>query len=246
MKTNGDIPTLLRRLETLNADLRDRPRQTKQTEKELLFVYDDLTAAYLDASPEQRVDSCVALEFRAGLVNCLLTYYKNMVAQVSKGARKKRQDQTFRQSVQQAAATRALIGRKIPIEDIEELDLQFQEAADAAGVDVSEMVDSMEPSYKFFVQRALQYYKAKDRIRALKALGIAMQKNPALENNDRVLALAATLTGETEFSAIVTMSDAYVLRKFVEELERAQLAERVQMEPQSRSTLDVIRSWFAS
>ena len=59
--------------------------------------------------------------------------------------------------------------------------------------------------------------------------------------------LASALTGETEVSAIITMSDGYVLRKFVEELEYVQRRDRIVAEEmRPRSTLETIRSWFAN
>jgi hypothetical protein len=92
------------------------------------------------------------------------------------------------------------------------------------------------------VQRAIQFQKGRERIRALKALSIALAINPRLENNDRVAALASVLTGETEMSGLLTISDPYVLKKFIQQLERTELDR--QTPPPPKSTLQVIRSWF--
>ncbi len=244
MKNKGDVPALIRQLEVLNDDLQFRPRQAKQTEKALQFLYDDLCAAYLDASPEQRADICIGLEFRPKLIDQLLVYYLNIADQALKTARKKRQEQTAAQLIRQGAAANALIGHRVPEEQIELPNDQVLEAASAINFDLAACAESLNVSYKVYVQRAIQYHRGKDRIRALKALGIALQEHPPLETNDRVLALASILTGETELSAVLTLSDRYVLYKFVQELERAQVVKQTNSELKSRSTIEVIRSWF--
>lgn len=244
MKNHSDIPALIGQLEVLYDDLQYRPKQAKQTEKALQFLYDDLCAAYLDASPEQRADICIALEFRQKLIDQLLNYYKNIADQALKSTRKKRQEQTAAQLIRQGAAANALIGRRVPEEEIEQPNDQILEAATAVNFDLAACAESLNVSYKTYVQRAIQYHRGKDRIRALKALGIALQEHPPLETNDRVLALASILTGETELSAVLTLSDRYVLYKFVQELERAQVVKQANSELRSRSTIEVIRSWF--
>jgi hypothetical protein len=246
MKTVSDLPTLVRQLETLNRDLQDRPRQARQIEKELQGVYDDVCGAYLNATPDQRADVMIALEFRGPLVEPLLAYYRNLVAQAARTAAKKRQVELTRQHIHQAAAARVLIGRKVLEEQVEAPNAELARAAASAGADLDDLLEELKVPYKQFMQRALQYHRGRDRIRALKALGLALQTNPALERDDRVLALAATLTGETELSAMITMTDAYLLRKFVQQLEDAETRRRLQTEPRPRTTLDIIRSWFTS
>jgi nitrogen regulatory protein PII-like uncharacterized protein len=244
MKNKGDVPALVRQLEMLNDDLLHRPRQAKQTEKALQFLFDDLCAAYQDATPEQRADISIALEFREKLIGHLLTYYRSITEQALKAARKKRNEPTTLQLIRQSAVANILIGRRVPEEQMEKTNDQVLDAAAAAGFDLGAFVEEMTVSYKVFVQRAIQYHRGKDRIRALKALGIALQEHPPLENNDRVLALASILTGETAMSAVLTLSDRYVLYKFVQELEEAHTLKQTNNELKSRSTIEVIRSWF--
>ena len=206
-----------------------------------------MCAAYWTATPEQRVDAQVALEFRTPLALQLLNYYKQIVSQLSKAAAKKRQDQNTRQLIRQGMAARVLMGRKVPEAQLDGPNGLFDQAAGTLGANLEEMAESLAVLPKYFVQRALQYHKGNDRIRALKALGMALQENPTLEKNDRVVMLASALTGETEVSAIITMSDGYVLRKFVEELEYVQRRDRIVAEEmRPRSTLETIRSWFAN
>ena len=244
MKNNGDVPALIRQLEMSSDDLLHRPRQAKQTEKALQFLFDDLCAAYPDATLEQRADISIALEFREKLVGHLLTYYRSITEQALKAARKKRSEPSTIQLISQSAVANILIGRRVPEEQIEQTNDQILEAAAAARFDLGAFVEEMTVSYKVYVQRAIQYHRGKDRIRALKALGIALQDHPPLENNDRVLALASILTGETAMSAVLTLSDRYVLYKFVQELELAHALKQTNSELKSRSTIEVIRSWF--
>lgn len=244
MKNKGDVPALIRQLEVLNDDLQYRPKQARQTEKALQFLFDDLCAAYIDATPEQRADIAIALEFREKLIGQLLVYYRSIAEQAHKATRKKRQESTAVQLIRQGAAANTLIGRRVPIEQLEQPNDQILEAASTAGFDLAAFVEALNVSYKIYVQRAIQYHRGKDRIRALKALGIALQEHPPLETNDRVLALASILTGETELSAVLTLSDRYVLYKFVQELEQAQAMKQANSELRSRSTIEVIRSWF--
>ncbi|MBZ0301283.1 MAG: hypothetical protein K8J31_16170 [Anaerolineae bacterium] len=246
MNENQQLASLARRLETLNQDIQARPRQIRQFEKDLHLVYDDLCAAYLNAGPEQRIDVLLALEFRDRLLDPLVAYYKYIAAQAAKAAQKKRQDQTTAQLTRQAVTASLLIGRSISEEEIAEANQQVLQAAAVAKIDLEALRQRLEIPYRYFVQRALQYHRGRDRIRALKALGIAIQVNPALEKDDRVQALAATLTNETELSAMITTSDHYLLKKFVENLEEEDRIQRSRMQPKSRTTLDVIRSWFAS
>jgi hypothetical protein len=246
MKNKGDVPGLIHQLELLSDDLQYRPRQAKQTEKALQFLYDDLCAAFQDATPEQRADIGIALEFRQKLIDQLLIYYRSIAEQALKAARKKRQEATAAQLIQQGAVANTLIGRRVPEDQLEQPNDQILQAATMIGFDLSAYIAELSVSYKVYVQRAIQYHRGKDRIRALKALGIALQEHPPLENNDRVLALASILTGETELSAVLTLSDRYVLYKFVQELERAQAVKQANTELKSRSTIEVIRSWFTN
>lgn len=246
MKNNNDLPNLIRQLETLNRDLQDRPRQAKQMEKDLQYLYDDLCAAYLNAKPEQRADVHIALDIRGRLLEPLLAYFKTVSSQALKTAHRKKQEHAAHQLIQQAAAANVLIGQRFPEEELAAATQQLHEAAAATHFDLREFADSLEVSYKFFMQRALQYHRGHDRIRALKALGLALQANPDLDRDDRVQALAATLTGESEMSAMITVSDNYLLRKFVQELEEAELLRRAKSEPKPRSTMEIIRSWFTN
>lgn len=246
MKNKGDIPALIHQLEMLNDDLQYRPRQARQSEKTLQFLYDDLCAAYIDATHEERADICIALEFRQKLIDQLLVYYRSVAAQAQKATFKKRQDQTAVQLIRHSAVADTIIGRRVLEEELEQPHQQVLEAAAALDFDLRAFAETLTVPYKIYVQRAIQYHRGKDRIRALKALGIALQENPALETNDRVLALASILTGETELSAVLTLSDRYVLYKFVQELERAQATKQANSELKTRSTIEVIRSWFTN
>ncbi len=246
MKNTNDLPSLIRQLETLNRDLQSRPRHAKQMEKELHFLYDDLCAAYVTGSPEQRADAHIALDIRSRLLEPLLAYFRTIAAQALKAAHRKKQDHTAHQYVQQAIAANILLGNRFPEEETEEAFQQLREAAAASNFDLNEFTSQLEVSYKYFMQRTLQYHRGQDRIRALKALGLAVQANPALDRDDRVQALAATLTGESEMSAMITVSDNYLLRKFVQELEEADLLRRAKTETRPRSTMEIIRSWFTN
>jgi hypothetical protein len=72
---------------------------------------------------------------------------------------------------------------------------------------------------------------------------MALKHNPRLEDDVKVRQMAAGLTGETEVSAVLTLSDGFVVQKFIQQIERARKA-RDEADGKSRSTVEIIRSWF--
>ena len=246
MKTITDVPALIRQIEDMNAQLHDENKAHKVKEKDIHFLFDDVCAAYLIATPEQRVDISVALEYRDRLLEHFLNYFNNLAEQAANTAKRKRQAHTAHELIQQGIAADAIIGRKVIETEMERGNDKIIQAAEATGFDVLEQARQLDVHCKYYFQRALQYEKGKDRIRALKSLGISLKLNPKLQDNDRVMALAAKLTGETEQSAIITMSEGYVLKKLVHHLEARQRDRLAASKPKPRSTLGSIRSLFSS
>lgn len=245
MSTNGDLPALTRQLENYQQDMQKliKPRQIKQIEKDLQFLYDDICSAYAKARPEHRVDLSVTLEFRNRLLSQFVVYAKNTAKQAQKSADKKRQEAQARQIVRQGLTAISIIKHKVIANDLEEVDDLLQTLALELGVDAYVLSSELEIPYRFYVQRAIQFQKGRERVRALKALSIALALNPKIEQNDRVAALASVLTGETEQSGLLTIGDPYVLKKFIQQIERTELERQAPPEP--KSTLEVIRSWFS-
>lgn len=241
-----NIPTLIRRLEDLNRQLKatTKSRQIKQAEKEVQSIYDELCAVYPTATFEERVDISIALEYRDMLLEIFVDYFRNIADQAFKAAQRKRKQAL--ELIEHAVAADAIIGRKVVEGDLESANDRLIEAAENMQVDILELAREMEVPYKYYVQRAIQYNKGHDRVRALKALGIALKLHPSLENNDRVIALAVTLTGETAQSAMITVGEGYVLKKLVHQLEEEQLRRQYLERPKPRTTLDTIRSLFSS
>ena len=246
MRHDGTIPSQIQVLENLNQQLNSgaKPRAIQQTEKELLFLFDDICASYLNATFEERVDVNIAFEFRGRLLAVMTTYFNNIAQQAFKASQNRRQQKTTIDLLQQGIAANMLVGPRVPESDIEEADKMMIQAATQIGFDMLELAKKLDIPAKHYVQRALQYHKGKQRAKALKSLSLALKANPQLENNDRVIALATTLTGETPISAMVTVSEGYVLRRFVEEIEKRADDQRLDTDMRPRSTLDVIRSWL--
>ena len=241
-----NIPTLIRRLEDLNRQLRNamKPRQIKQAEKELQFVFDELCEAYPIATLEERVDISIALEYRDMLLEVFVEYFRDVTDQAVKAAQRKRKQAV--ELIQHAVAANTIIGRKVIESDLEEANENLIQAAEKMNFDALELARELDVPYKYYVQRAIQYNKGHDRIRALKALGIGLKLHPKLADNDRVIALAVTLTGETAQSAMITISEGYVLKKLIYQLEDEQLRRQYLEQPKPRTTLDTIRSLFSS
>lgn len=245
MKNTTDVPALVRQMEDLQDQLRG-PKAHKVKQKDMHFLFDDVCAAYLIATPEQRVDINVALEYRDQLLAYFVEYFNNLAEQAAKAAKRKRQRQAAHELIERGIAANAVIGRKVIENEIDDANDQIIEAAEATQFDALALAKQLDVHCKYYFQRALQFYKANDRIRALKALGIALKVNPKLEENDRVIALAAQLTGETEQSAIITMSEGYVLKKLVQHLEARERDRLAAEKPKPRSALGSIRSLFSS
>lgn len=235
---------LIRQLEALHTDLQTqiKRRAIQQTEKELLFLCDDICAAYITGSEENRVDLQVAFDGRDALVNQLVTYFGNTATQALKAAQRKKQTDAV-QHIRQGAAANSIIGTRAPESDLETTDNQLLEAAKMVRYDVARFALALQVPYKAYAQRAMQYNKGGDRIRALKALGLALQDNPKLSENTRINALAVTLTNTSQHQAILTLSDAYLRKKFVLSLEHeAEMKRLAEERPQSRSPLERLRS----
>jgi len=244
MSTDSTTWGLIRQLEALHADLQTqtRRRAIQQAEKEILFLCDDICNAYINGSVEDRVDIQVAFDCRDALVNQLVTYFSNVAEQAQKAAKRKKQTEAV-QFIRRGAAANSIIGTRVPESEMEATDHQLLEAARLAKFDVARFALALQVPYKAFAQRALQYNKGRDRIRAVKALGMALQTNPKLGENTRINALAVTLTNSTLHQAILILSDGYLRRKFVVEMEReAELKRMAQEKSQNRNPIDRLRS----
>jgi tetratricopeptide (TPR) repeat protein len=246
MKNITDVPALIRQIEDLQNQLRDEGKARKVKQKDIHFLFDDVCAAYLIATPEQRVDISVALEYRDTLLEYFLSYFNNLAEQAAKAAKRKRQRNTAHELIQRGIAADALIGRKVIETEMEGGNDKIIHAAEAVDFNVLEQAQQLDVHCKYYFRRALQYQKGNDRIRALKALGIALKLNPKLEENERVVALATQLTGETGPSAIITMSEGYVLKKLVHHLEARDRDRLAASKPKPRSAFGSIRSMFNS
>ncbi len=246
MKHDGTLPSQIQSLETLNRELDSgvKPRAVQQIEKELLFLFDDICDSYLSATDEERADANIAFEFRGRLLNVLAVYFNNIAQQAFKSSKNRRQEKATSDLLRQGIAANILVGPRVTESDIEAADKMMIQAATQINFDVVSLIKELEVPSKIYVQRAIQYNKGKQRAKALKALFLGLKANPQLEKNDRVIALATTLTGESPISAMVTMTEGYVLRRMVEDVEKRSDDSRQGARTGSRSTLDVIRSWW--
>ncbi len=247
MKQNLSVPTLVQQLELLNRDLTKarRPKEAQHVEKQLMPLFDDVCAAYLQAVPEERVDLAVAFEFRGRMLAVMTTYFNNIARQALKAAKNRRQEKTAIELIRQGVAADMIVGPRVEESEVEEADANLIHAASEINFDMLSLVHELEIPVKIYVQRAIQYNKGKQRVKALKALGLALRANPQLEKNDKVAALATTLTGETPVSALITVSDGYVLKKFVESIETQSDAQTPLAGADRRSTMEIIRSWLS-
>jgi tetratricopeptide (TPR) repeat protein len=248
MKHDSTVPSILQNLEYLNRELNtsDNARALQQTERELLFLFDDLCAAYLEATYEERVDINVSFEFRGKLLELMVTYFENIAQQALKASKSRWQEKNAIQLLRQGVAANTIVGPRVPESDLEQADENMIKAADQIGFDMISLARELDIPSKYYVQRAIQYNKGKQRAQALKALGLALKSNPQLDQNEKVVALASTLTGESPMSAMITISEGYVLRKLIEDIERQSQPANATKTQRSRTTpLDVIRSWLS-
>lgn len=244
MKNRSTISEIIQDLDGTYSQLSEaKPRQTQQIEKNLQAQYTELCTVYPDISPEQRVDVATTLLYRDRLLAQLVLFFRNITKQGAQLAERKRQENQARQLMKQSVAAFSLLEHKVIISTIESTEHQMLQTCAALGIDPIAMLESMDVTYRDYVLRAAHYQKQRDRIRAIKALSMALKHNPRLEDDLKVRQMAAALTGETEMSAVLTLSDGFVVQKFIQQIERARKA-RSEESDKSRSTMEIIRSWF--
>lgn len=220
-----------------------KPRQIQQIEKNLQAQFGEICAAYLESSPEKRIDIATSLVYRDRLLAQLIIYYRNITKQGAEMSERKRQEAQAKQLMRLSVAAFALLERKVIISTIETTEHLMHQTCAAIGLDSIALLESLEYSYRDCVLRAGYYQKNRDRVRAIKALSMALKLNPKLEDDHRVQQMAASLTGETEMSAVITLSDGFVVQKFIQQIEHARRM-REDASDKSRSTMEIIRSWF--
>lgn len=244
MNTELSSHQLVQKLEQSSADLEFASSGKRSAiEREVLHLLNDICDELLQAGPESRADLHIAFQFEEGLIEILGKYVTAITQQASRAAASRPGQRHTYELVQRAAAAHSLAQYRLAEEMMVREGLALKTAARAARVDLNALFTNLNVPAKSYVQRAIQYYRGKQPIKALKGLNLALRIAPQLEKNERVIALATTLTAETPISAMITISDGYVLRKHIEELKRQRRAQSAEIT--KRSTLEILRSWLS-
>lgn len=247
MAIHENVTALLQTLEQIYADTEASPKfqRTHQIENRLQNLYDDLCAVFLDAPPDSRADIQIAFQFRPILNEVMGAYLDTIAQQAAKASQNKRQKVNATSPTQRGIAAFVIVSARLPEHDIRQAQQELLSAAHELNIDFEATIEECAVPAKYYVQRALQYHRGKQRVKALKALYLGLKASPTLEKDDRVIALATTLTGESPMSAMITMADGYVLEKFIEELDVPTKTSTLERVPRPRSTFDIIRSWLS-
>ncbi|MBZ0296530.1 MAG: hypothetical protein K8L99_28475 [Anaerolineae bacterium] len=247
MAVHEHVTALLQQLEQIYADIESSSKlhPSPHSKSVLQNLYDDLCDALLGAPPDSRADILIAFQFRPTLIEVMGDYFQNIAQQAAKAVHSKRQRSNAINLTQRTIAAFSIVNARLPERDLTQGQQDLFDASTELNLDIDAILQAITVPAKYYVQRAIQYHRGKQPVKALKALYLGLKASPSLEKNDRVIALATTLTGESPMSAMITLSDGYVLEKFIEGITGQASISTLEQPPRPRSTLEIIRSWLS-
>lgn len=208
------------RLEALQARLiiTANKKQRAKLEEIGFRLFDEMCAAYSSAGIEQRIDMKLAFDGRDEVLSTLLEYIENIMRQASQSLNdpKKSSLAAANSQLENALTAHLMLDGRGRAEVVERERDQLYDLFAEAGFNMTPIVKQLEIPAAAYAKRAYQLNKVSDRLNAAKALGCALQKNPELDENEKVVDLACAIVGQPMQVSIRTLEDAYLRRKFVE------------------------------
>lgn len=196
------------------------PANRKTAEKESERAFKQISAAFRKATPEQRVDIQIAFEDREMLV-ALFVLYANKLAEAALQAARKDKRKEAIPALEEACVADAIIDGRTNHDDLQRLHKHLMAAAEELRFDVEGFLRPFETPVRVYIQRAYEMHQDRNRIQAMRVLGRALQLDHTLYKNERIIEFAASLTGQSPKTAIMTLEDAYLRNRFIAEFEQA-------------------------
>lgn len=192
------------------------PSNRHLSEKTWHNIFDELCTTFPHASPEERVDIQIAFENRDILLTKFLAYFAQVARQAARNAHKHSRRLGL-ELLQRGIIADAIIDGRGNMEVLEAAQSNLLAAADKLDFDVESYLEPIQTPPSVYIQRAYQLHKAHDDNQAMQVLGRALQLDNSLSKNGSVADLAATLTGESPRSAIITLEDPYLRNTLINE-----------------------------
>ncbi len=213
----SNVDTILTQLSLLHNKVKT-PSKKKLADREWQPLYKQVCAAYRQATPEQRVDLQIAFESRDALM-ALFVKYLSLSAQAALKALQKGKDNMAVEALQEALTADVIIDGRTNLDDLQRIHKQIESAADQLHFNMEAFLRKLETPIRIYIDSAYQLHKQGDRTQAIRVLGRALQLDHSLQKSESIGDFAATLTGESPRTAIMTLEDTYQRNVFIEEYE---------------------------
>ena len=197
----------------------------KLMEKELRPALRAVCSLYETSTQEQRLDTYLLFELRDNLLDALVAFAEDCLKESTVLYNKGKLDKALPLIKPAVNADLILDGRSDP-EHIERMQDSLLEAVERAGFDLVSYTAKLDIPAAAFAKRALQLYKQAPRYddtartAAFKALGVALQTNPALATHPKAIAMAQDLTGKSAADAQAIMSESFERALFLDDQTR--------------------------
>lgn len=197
----------------------------KLAEKELRPAYHAVCSLYETSTQEQRLDTYLLFDLRDNLLDALVTFAEDCVKEADVLSNKGKPDKALSLVKQAVIADLILDGRSHP-QQVERMQDSLLNAVEKAGFDLASYTAKLDIPAAAFAKRASQLYKQAPRrdeavrTAAFKALGVALQTNPALANHPTATSMAQDLTGKPVADALAILSEPFERAMFLDDRTR--------------------------
>lgn len=193
----------------------------KMVLKQLRPAYAALCAAYENTTLEQRIDTYLYFETRDNLLEELARFQQDTSKQAVTQHAANKQPLAL-SLVKQASAADLIVNGRCEPKLLDAAQNALEKAIETVGFDLKTYVDKLDLSASAFAKRAALLQKEGNRHDAIKALGIAVQMNPALTANPKAMDMAASLTGKPGSAAMALIGDSFERTMFINDQIREQ------------------------
>jgi hypothetical protein len=237
-KPMADVDTLLQRLETLYSTVTGR-RVTipqKRLDKEFNPLFERLCAAYIAAPTERRIDVYLSFEARDNLLDALVMYGGNSAYKASDLARSGKRDKAI-PILKHAITADAIVDGRGSDQLVERAQRLLLNAVEDTHFDLAPYAQQLDLSAQDFARRAPQLHQQAQHLNAAKALGLALQMDASLEQDEKLVNLAKLLTRKPAHAALTLLREPFQREKFVAEAAVHRLTNRKSSASRDHSAL---------
>jgi hypothetical protein len=222
----ANVDLVLNQVGSLHSKIRS---SKKISDKEWQPLYKRVCAAFREAAPDQRVDIQIAFENRDPLLSLFVRYLDQMTQAAHKAALKDNR-KAASTVLDEALTADAIIDGRTRVDDLQRIHKRLEAAVWEAGYDMEGFLRRLETPVQVYVDRAHRLHQAGNRSQAIRTLGRALQLDESLYKNEHIANFAATLTGQSPKSAILTLEDPYLRNLLIETYENPQQFQRETVE----------------